>query len=295
MSTMVTPRTGPEHSRPNRRHCRQKSPVSSHLVPLSACHRRDSAGQVLADGAAQEEAHLDAPSPTLVAASAAHSPGSHRSYEPPQAGLPSGGAMSRLNRLPHRALAGGRIPMGWLAVDAVADALELLSRAKVRCDTKMFFWGGCEVPIPGDQVTGLGPGPGPCAAGLRMYRSYRVRLHFLMRKGAGDPLKSFATPDSRRAATRLDASLPLRSAPRSFHPDFIPPNRPEFRSSILVGGTCTTSSGTKGNARPANSSRQLPLWLYEVRIRQPFQATASLICPMQVPNPVEDYEDKCRK
>jgi hypothetical protein len=30
--------------------------------------------------------------------------------------------------------------MGWLAFDAVADALELLSRAKVRCDTKIFFW-----------------------------------------------------------------------------------------------------------------------------------------------------------
>jgi hypothetical protein len=93
MSTIVTPRTGPEQSRPNRRHCRQKSPVSSHLVPLSACHQMiEGIRRALADGA-----HLDAPSPTLVAASAAHSPGSHRSYEPPQlpqAGLPSGGTMS---------------------------------------------------------------------------------------------------------------------------------------------------------------------------------------------------------
>lgn len=32
MSTIVTPRTGPEQSRPNRRHCRQKSSVSSHLT-----------------------------------------------------------------------------------------------------------------------------------------------------------------------------------------------------------------------------------------------------------------------
>jgi hypothetical protein len=88
-------------------------------------------------GLPSEEAHLDAPSPTLVTASAAHSPGSHRSYEPPQAGLPSGGAMSLSNRLPHRALVGRRIPMGWLAFDAVADAL--LSRAEVGCDTKMFF------------------------------------------------------------------------------------------------------------------------------------------------------------
>jgi hypothetical protein len=37
MSIMVTPRTGPEHSRPNRRHCRQKSPVSSHLILVLAC------------------------------------------------------------------------------------------------------------------------------------------------------------------------------------------------------------------------------------------------------------------
>jgi hypothetical protein len=136
MSTIVTPRTGPEQSRPNRRHCRQKSSVSSHLVPLSACRRRDSAGSWQM-GLPSEEAHLDAPSPTLVTASAAHSPGSHRSYEPPQAGLPSGGAMSLSNRLPHRALVGRRIPMGWLAFDAVADAL--LSRAEVGCDTKMFF------------------------------------------------------------------------------------------------------------------------------------------------------------
>jgi hypothetical protein len=45
--------------------------------------------------------------------------------------------MSLSNRLPHRALVGRRIPMGWLAFDAVADAL--LSRAEVGCDTKMFF------------------------------------------------------------------------------------------------------------------------------------------------------------
>ena len=37
ISIIVTPRTGPEHWKPNRRHCRQKSPVSSHLVPESAC------------------------------------------------------------------------------------------------------------------------------------------------------------------------------------------------------------------------------------------------------------------
>jgi hypothetical protein len=36
ISIIVTPRTGPEQGRPNRRHCRQKSPVSSHCVPVSA-------------------------------------------------------------------------------------------------------------------------------------------------------------------------------------------------------------------------------------------------------------------
>ena len=37
ISIMVTPRTGPEQLKPNRRHCRQKSPVSSHLMPELAC------------------------------------------------------------------------------------------------------------------------------------------------------------------------------------------------------------------------------------------------------------------
>jgi hypothetical protein len=109
---------------------------------------------------------------------------------------------------------------------------------------KMVFKGGCEVP--GNQVIGPGPPPVPPVCACTGHTKYHVRLHFLMRKGAGEPLKSFATPDSRRAATRLDASFPprsapLRSAPLSIpSPDFIPPNHPVFRSSILVGGTCTT-------------------------------------------------------
>ena len=101
----------------------------------------------------------------------------------------------------------------------------------------MFFWGGCEVPVPGDQAIGLGPGPGPCAAGFvhASIISCQVAAPDAERSWRSpERLKSFATPDSRRAATRLDASL--RSAPlrASFHPDFIPDSRPIIQCSDPV-------------------------------------------------------------